>query len=131
MNIITNGDALREPSRPRELLDVGPYGFAQRVEVVTAFKTRNDAPCTRLVGPLEDRCRHRAKVIVGKAKLAERIVEMGVESGRDNDQIRLHRRRYFADSGFERAFLIAGLRMSLHRNVEGRADTSAVPGFAA
>ena len=65
----------------------------QRAEVVAALEARDDAAAGVLVGQRDDLLGDPGVVGLDQAELAELVLAMGVEAGRDEDHLRPERRR--------------------------------------
>src|SRR5207237_10153773 len=70
-----------------QLSHMRSHRFTQRLEVVTAFHTRDNAAAAGFAGPVLDDPSHLYKIIVSQKQLAQRIAAVRVKAGRDNYEV--------------------------------------------
>ncbi len=61
--------------------------IAERLEIVAAFEQRDDAAAGVAIGDLHDLLRRPGKIRFLEIDVGERIAVVGVEAGRDDDEL--------------------------------------------
>jgi hypothetical protein len=65
-----------------------PHRTGQALQVIAAFQHRNNAALRMAIGKLHQAQRGPGEVLLGQFQTAQRIPHMGIEAGRDDQQVR-------------------------------------------
>ena len=113
--------------------NVGGCRLRQPFEIVAAFQHRNDAAFGGLVGDLHQFLRGPGEIRLVELQIGERVAPMGVEPGRDDDQLGGEVAQPRQDTALERLAELVAAIAGAQRGVDdgvvlAASDTAPVPG---
>ena len=100
---------------------------AQRQQMVAAFQNRDDAAAAALIRKLADDARQLGIALLSHRQRGQRIVAMGIEAGRDQDELRPEGQRLRSEFLIKRANQFVIARAGRQRHVQGEAGPCTPP----
>lgn len=105
-------------------------GIAQGVEVVSTFENGGDSAVAGTGGEGGDHAGEFGEIQAGELEIAERVIAVGVEAGRDEDEVGVEEFGAAAESGLEGGGVLVPAGIGWQGDIESESFAAAFTAFA-